>query len=381
MSPALLPSGAADAAPAFDKASMEVELEAADAAALAERGRRLVGSRRAMEEALLELNAEQKDLRDERERLVEEIGLFLSELKKLNIGAANLTEPELEEDGALDFLGRFWEQVRVRDTAVVVSDHIGELRKPCAAEGDVAIASSNLAKLSALSRGGAAAAAAEEALLGAQTAMEEARRHVSESFSGALSRLATATSGADAGADSGAGTFFSSWSWFGRGEGLASTRAGSQASTPPEVEEPTEADAEAGIEELELVADAAALPDVQASTSATEGEGLDADEASARAADAGASAATDAPAEGVIDASVLLEARISLGDGSVAVCRVAGAERCKDVAARFVQEHSLKASFKAPLTEFLKRTEAAAETFPVEVEADLLRIVEEHATA
>merc|ERR1719188_250990 len=34
------------------------------------------------------------------------------------------------DEGPLDFVGRFWEKVKPRDTAVVVSEHVGEIKKP-----------------------------------------------------------------------------------------------------------------------------------------------------------------------------------------------------------------------------------------------------------
>ncbi len=34
------------------------------------------------------------------------------------------------EEGPLDFVGRFWETVKPRDTAYAAGEHIGEIRKP-----------------------------------------------------------------------------------------------------------------------------------------------------------------------------------------------------------------------------------------------------------
>lgn len=53
----------------------------------------------------------------------------MKELQKLNIGAHNTVDPILEE-GPLDFVGRFWETVKPRDTAFVTGEHIGEIKKP-----------------------------------------------------------------------------------------------------------------------------------------------------------------------------------------------------------------------------------------------------------
>ena len=47
----------------------------------------------------------------------------------MSLGAHNTVEPMLEE-GPLDFVGRFWETVKPRDSAYVTGEHIGEIRKP-----------------------------------------------------------------------------------------------------------------------------------------------------------------------------------------------------------------------------------------------------------
>merc|ERR1719409_1893503 len=56
---------------------------------------------------------EQKELKEENEKLRETIDLMAKELQKLNISSSNTVEPELEE-GPLDFIGRFWDKVRPR---------------------------------------------------------------------------------------------------------------------------------------------------------------------------------------------------------------------------------------------------------------------------
>eukprot|EP00927_Polykrikos_kofoidii_P018610 TRINITY_DN1863_c0_g1_i2.p1 TRINITY_DN1863_c0_g1~~TRINITY_DN1863_c0_g1_i2.p1 ORF type:complete len:462 (+),score=126.36 TRINITY_DN1863_c0_g1_i2:100-1485(+) len=72
--------------------------------------------------------------------------------------------------------------------------------------------------------------------------------------------------------------------------------------------------------------------------------------------------------------SMLIVATIHLDDGTVQVCRVGARDRSKDVAARFIRDHSLKCWFEEPLNRFLKKVEAEADRFPVEVEANLLEI-------
>lgn len=72
---------------------------------------------------------------------------------------------------------------------------------------------------------------------------------------------------------------------------------------------------------------------------------------------------------------------MKLDDGSVQTVQVRAADRCKEVAARFVKEHSLKAWFEQPLTKFLKQTEDDADKFPVKIEADLMEIRKKYSKA
>jgi len=90
---------------------------------------------------------------------------------------------------------------------------------------------------------------------------------------------------------------------------------------------------------------------------------------------------TAAPVEAVpvppapsASSSVLIEATLTLDEVCLAVCRVHATDRCGEVAARFIDEHSLKPCFKGPLTAWLKQAENDAETFPVVLEADLMDI-------
>lgn len=90
---------------------------------------RLVKSTEGMQQALVDLEAEQNDLKKENAELHETIKLMLEDLRKLNIGADNLIEPQLDE-GIPEFIGRMWEKVRPRDTVVLVNDNVAEIRKP-----------------------------------------------------------------------------------------------------------------------------------------------------------------------------------------------------------------------------------------------------------
>lgn len=75
-----------------------------------------------------------------------------------------------------------------------------------------------------------------------------------------------------------------------------------------------------------------------------------------------------------ISSTILIEAQLTLDDGSVQMVHVRAADRCKEVSARFVREHSLKQWFEEPLTKFLKQVEDDADKFPVKIEADLMEI-------
>merc|ERR1719158_2542281 len=91
--------------------------------------KRLSKSHESLNVMLEDLQAEKKGLQDENAELQQTITHFMKELQKLNIGADNTVEPQLLED-PLTFVNRMWEKVRPRDTAVVVSEHVGEIKKP-----------------------------------------------------------------------------------------------------------------------------------------------------------------------------------------------------------------------------------------------------------
>eukprot|EP00438_Fugacium_kawagutii_P015183 Skav227608 [mRNA] locus=scaffold1141:536849:539212:- [translate_table: standard] len=90
---------------------------------------RLAKGRDSLTEMLKDLELEREELEKEKVQLNETISLFMKDLQKLHIGSQNTVEPMLEE-GPLDFVGRFWETVKPRDSAYVAGEHIGEIRKP-----------------------------------------------------------------------------------------------------------------------------------------------------------------------------------------------------------------------------------------------------------
>lgn len=73
---------------------------------------------------------------------------------------------------------------------------------------------------------------------------------------------------------------------------------------------------------------------------------------------------------------LLVEARITLEDGSIQLLQVGLTDQPRDVAAKFVEEHGLDQSYNAPLRSWLKKVEMDAEDYPIKVEGDLLQICE-----
>lgn len=113
----------------LDKGMLEKELVDRQPAELREMARRLTKSSADLEQMSLDLKEEQRQLLEENEEITKTISMFLEEFKKLNIGASNIPTPVLEERG-FNFVGRFWERVKPRDSAYLVSDNVGELKRP-----------------------------------------------------------------------------------------------------------------------------------------------------------------------------------------------------------------------------------------------------------
>merc|ERR1719420_2137962 len=81
-----------------------------------------------MKEFVEEELKEQEDLKKENKRLHEAIETWAKETRKLNISVHNLVDPDVDE-GPLDFIGRYWEQLRPRTNQVLLNEHVGELKK------------------------------------------------------------------------------------------------------------------------------------------------------------------------------------------------------------------------------------------------------------
>lgn len=92
-----------------------------------------------------------------------------------------------------------------------------------------------------------------------------------------------------------------------------------------------------------------------------------------------AAAAEDSEEEPMA-ATVLVEASITIDDGSVQLLKLTACDRCKEVAQRFVRDHSLKVWFEEPLTAYLKDVEDKAEKYPVRVEGDLMEIRQQYSS-
>jgi hypothetical protein len=77
-----------------------------------------------------------------------------------------------------------------------------------------------------------------------------------------------------------------------------------------------------------------------------------------------------------VEATLLLEVQIDIGDGQVCDLRVRAADRVSEVAAKFVEENALKKQFLPPLIAYLRQVEDDADTFPVNTSATLSEIFE-----
>eukprot|EP00931_Biecheleriopsis_adriatica_P029467 TRINITY_DN17490_c0_g1_i1.p1 TRINITY_DN17490_c0_g1~~TRINITY_DN17490_c0_g1_i1.p1 ORF type:complete len:393 (+),score=78.51 TRINITY_DN17490_c0_g1_i1:56-1180(+) len=343
-----------------------------DLLALAKRFSR---SHAALEELLQELQVQ----------LNETVELMMREMKKLNIGANNTVEPSLEE-GPLDFLGRFWETLRPRDTAYAASEHIGELRGITTPAQSLDAAPQAFQDMQEFGRHAtqqltrAFESASSSSFWGkAQGYLDEKRNELASAVA-ALGDKDVQSQGSP---------------WLMMHSDDPSAMLGMDWAAPA-------MKSEARQKKKKKRRDAAA--DCVSSTSET---GPDPSSASSSAApqamfvtvpslesgmlppvsqpvqgayssDSSALAALDT-AETTEPAShkqqtVLIDALVTIGDGSVLTLHVYASDRCKDVAASFVSEHSLKASFEKPLAAYLQKVESEAESFPATVEIDLLEL-------
>lgn len=353
-----------------------------EAEELREVGKRLLRSHEGLEFALGDLKAERDELEEEKAHLNATIELVMQDLRKLNIGAATIPEPKLDES-PVQFIGRLWERVKPRDTAYSVSEHVSEIKKPSYSPDGSPSLGNQVAQHS-----------------------QELRRQFSDHFSmfkSAVGQVAETVTPRDDGTSEDASSRTPASmklliSYLANPGGMP--EVGPDSSGPgaeDDVAPPTCADADAGkIGATESRASTGANSEASSKTASRESRGVSR-EASEEVADdaprveAASSDCTqeiiantslepipepcivevEAPKE---QSSLLIEVQLTLGDGSVAACKVYASDRCKEVAARFVQENSLKAPFEAPLKAYLMEVEANAVKFPVELEADIMEI-------
>jgi len=328
---------------------------------LREMAKRLAKSHEHLTSMITDLEDENKSFQAENVELQTTIDLMMKELQKLNIGACNTIEPLLDE-GPLEFANRMWEKVRPRDTAVVVSEHVGDIKKPLAEEDN---SPQN------------AGEKVRQVVENVKTSVGPVAASLWERGQGAWSNLQSNIQ-----------------------QKLQERQMAQEAPLPKKVprkkkEVNTSEGAYVSAPKVNTSEGALAKKEVTSST-ASSSVGATAEEAGqlkkqpdpvSIAPELEQNALTQAVAhtapETALDAddseeqqnsTILIEAELTLDDGSVQIVQVRAADRCKEVAHRFVQEHSLKQWFTDPLTKWLKKVEADAVKFPVKVSGDLMEI-------
>jgi len=392
----------------WSREALQKELAGRKEDELKEMARRLVKSTDGMKEMISDLDVEKQSLQQENAQLNQTISLMMTELRKLNIGADNTVEPRLDE-GPLDFVGRFWEQVKPRDNTYLVNENVGEIKKPVPGEDT---------SPSELSR--QVQERAQQLQERAQQ-LQESAQQVGQRFQGVFGpmwsraeerltevreglvktvdaqrekaqrpdRRRAGAGGGYAGGATGLSDFETMLS---RGLGFAGGAQAAASSAPSGATHeaaaaPVAAAPEASEQEQQPAAEAEPAPAPAPASAPAEEKPEEQpaavpaapEEPPAAAAEPEATEAERAPeVEEQISSTVLIEAQIKLEDGTVETLHVRAADRCKEVAHKFIQEHSLKAWFELPLTAWLKKVEADAVKFPVRVEGELLEIRKLH---
>mmetsp|Transcript_47139 Transcript_47139/g.86509 ORF Transcript_47139/g.86509 Transcript_47139/m.86509 type:complete len:381 (-) Transcript_47139:73-1215(-) len=377
------PAKAPDAAPS--KEDLALALQGREVEELREMGKRLSKSCKDLELLLDDLKVEQQTLQDEKAQLTETIELMMRELKKLNIGADNTVEPVLVSETPIDIagaVGRLWEKVRPRDNAVVVSEHVGELKKPGSSNSTEEVGAKVAEKLTeGLSAWGNAIGpwwqTAQQNLQSNFQTAQQGLQTAGQNLQTTGVALWSATQEGAAGATASAQSMRSRW----MGEGGSPTGGAADGPSP----------AAAGSQQPEDSLPASAPSQPTPAVAPAPAPATAPPPAAAQPVEASASkpapAAAPAPVveashtEEVVNGTVLVEASITLEDGDVKTLQVRAADRCKEVAARFVKEHSLKAWFVEPLTAYLKKVEGDADEYPVVTQADLAEIRKQYSKA
>mmetsp|Transcript_10166 Transcript_10166/g.22905 ORF Transcript_10166/g.22905 Transcript_10166/m.22905 type:complete len:413 (-) Transcript_10166:109-1347(-) len=405
----------------LSKRDLEEALAHATQSDLLAMSKRLSRSVEEMSSYHSELLAEQEELRKEGAGLRESIETKMKDIVKLDIGAMNLREPELEE-GPLDFIGRFWEKVKPRDNTVVISEHIGELKQaPRDWEEPVNPINELKDQLNiAADAWGKATERLREQGTGLISAAKEWGQDMNpvdgspdgekslprpsplripslqgeavgklvsdaqEMWPPTAARLSGAMSAFSAFAGSLREQAAEKWPGVVSPSKYQDWGSGVLGPFHTEQEEP---EVVPGFENVAGILRPASVPAANpaeapaeepaaAATSAAAEE--DAPETDVRPTtpqtQSPEPAETEQAREEDEELSLMIEASITLDDGSVEVLRMKSCERASEAAARFVQEHSLKAWFEEPLRKYLKQVEEDAIRFPAKVEGDLSEI-------
>jgi len=313
---------------------------------LKEMARRLAKSHENLNVMLEDLQVEKQSLKEENEELQQTIDRFMKELQKLNIGADNTVEPQLAED-PLIFVNRMWEKLKPRDTAVVVSEHVGEIKKPV--PEDEASPDHREKVRQVVDNVTSAIGPLWQRGLGAwsnlQQKLAEQREPPAPKKQPRKRKEQRASEG---------------------GQGYAADAPPAAPADVPKVVEEKPPQSSSSSTAASSTASATTAEAEKAPAAPTEEDEAAKEEAAKKAA------------EEQISSTILIEAELTLEDGSTETLQVRAADRCKEVAKNFIQEHSLKAWFTEPLTKWLKQVESDAVKFPVQVKGDLMEIRKQH---
>lgn len=428
---------------------------------LKQMAKRLSKSGEDMRLALADLQAEQEALSKEKTEINDTIALMMAELSKLNIRAENLTEPQLDE-GPVEFVGRMWEKMRPRDTAVTLNANVGELRMPSIGDQSPVQAATERLREQMSEQFSTLSETIEQARGGmiptpqGGVTPEDLGRQVSEggqklgkkvadqfsmlysSFNEVANNVAQASEEFfnDEQASSSApsvGSLFSYLTSPSHHQELGPDSAGpGQDDGPPQPSaKPFQRDEPMQKEEAPSSSSSSGgssgsraglhhsggsraqgfnlrtIDEVQDTSSTSQGyasaqhsveaepqqtvavaNGSHHADAESEATVANGSSSEPSPEATVANgpssepspvpearsdpnSTLLVQVQLTLGDGSVETVEVRAADRCKEVAARFIQDHSLKDNLEAPLANFLAQAEKNADTFPVKLEADI----------
>jgi len=357
------------------KAELTLALQGREVEELREMAKRLSKSCKDLELLLDDLKVEQQTLQDDKAQLTETIELMMRELKKLNIGAENTVEPVLVSETPIDIagaVGRLWEKVRPRDNGVVVSEHVGELKKPGSPTSTEEVGAKVAEKLNeGLSAWGTAIGpwwqTAQQNLQSNLQTAQQNLQNAHQNLQTTGTALWSATQEGAAGATASAQSMRSRWLGEGAAEENPAPVAGGQklegSSPPADPLQPTLAAAPAPAPVPVTAPPAVAALAAEALASLPP-----------PAAKLAPPVAESSHTEEAVNATVLLEVSLTLEDGDVKILKVRAADRCKEVAARFIEEHSLKVWYREPLTAYLKKVEMDAEDYPVVTQANLVEI-------